>query len=79
MCGALCVAPAASLMGFSFASISVSSTWQKLQPFLMAISAVSFTIAYFSLYRSGTGPGYSASNQSCCGPDLLEDNRNGKS
>ncbi|MEO1652591.1 MAG: hypothetical protein AAFU64_03510, partial [Bacteroidota bacterium] len=49
LCGVVCVAPFASLLGFSSASVSM---WMEhLLPVFTAISAVAFTVAFYSIFR----------------------------
>ncbi len=52
ICGPICAAPLASLFGLSVAGSSASPVWKGLQPILIAVSAVAFTVAFFSLYRN---------------------------
>lgn len=49
-CVGVCVSPAASLFGISSATIVASPIVSAIEPLLIAISAVSFTISYYSLY-----------------------------
>jgi hypothetical protein len=49
-CIGVCVSPVASLFGISSATIASSPLVSALEPLLIAISAVSFTISYYSLY-----------------------------
>ena len=49
-CVGVCVSPVASLFGVSSATIASSPLVSALEPLLIAISAVSFTISYYSLY-----------------------------
>ena len=49
-CVGVCVSPVASLFGVSSATIASSPLVSALEPLLVAISAVSFTISYYSLY-----------------------------
>lgn len=49
-CVGVCVSPVASLFGISSATIAASPIVGALEPLLIAISAVSFTISYYSLY-----------------------------
>ncbi len=70
-CIGVCASPLASLFGVSSASIASSPLVGALEPLLIAISAVSFTISYYSIYvlpklNCGTG-------QDCaCTPDAKE-------
>lgn len=50
-CGGVCISPIASLFGVSSASIVSSPIVGALEPLLIAISAVSFTVSYYSLYK----------------------------
>jgi hypothetical protein len=49
-CVGVCVSPVASLFGISSATIAVSPIVNALEPLLIALSAVSFTVSYYSLY-----------------------------
>lgn len=49
-CVGVCASPVASLFGVSSATIANSPLINALEPALIAISAVSFTISYYSLY-----------------------------
>jgi len=49
-CVGVCASPIASLFGVSSAAIA-SSPWMSIvEPVLIALSAVSFTVSYYSLY-----------------------------
>jgi len=49
-CVGVCASPIASLFGVSSATIASSPLVSVLEPLLIAISAVSFTVSYYSLY-----------------------------
>lgn len=49
-CVGVCASPIASLFGVSSATIASSPLVSALEPLLIAISAVSFTISYYTLY-----------------------------
>lgn len=49
-CVGVCISPVASLFGISSASIAASPLISAIEPLLIAISAVSFTVSYYSLY-----------------------------
>ncbi|HOZ86882.1 MAG TPA: hypothetical protein PL029_03940 [Bacteroidia bacterium] len=49
-CVGVCASPVASLFGVSSATIANSPVVNALEPLLIAISAVSFTVSYYSLY-----------------------------
>ncbi|HEX7414612.1 MAG TPA: hypothetical protein VF411_11265 [Bacteroidia bacterium] len=49
-CVGVCVSPIASLFGISSATIAASPFVNALEPLLIALCAVSFTISYYSLY-----------------------------
>ncbi len=49
-CVGVCASPIASLFGISSATLANSPLINALEPVLIAISAVSFTISYYSLY-----------------------------
>ncbi|MEI8136172.1 MAG: hypothetical protein WCH21_02495 [Bacteroidota bacterium] len=49
-CVGVCASPIASLFGVSSATIASSPLVNALEPLLIAISAVSFTVSYYSLY-----------------------------
>jgi len=49
-CVGVCVTPIASLFGISAATIAASPLISILVPLFIALSAVSFTVSYYSLY-----------------------------
>lgn len=49
-CVGVCASPITSLFGISTASIAGSPVMSALEPLLIAISAVSFTVSYYTLY-----------------------------
>ncbi len=49
-CVGVCVSPVASIFGISSATIASSPIMSVIEPVLIALSAVSFTISYYSLY-----------------------------
>ena len=49
-CVGVCASPIASLFGVSTAAIASSPLLGVLEPLLIAISAVSFTVSYYQLY-----------------------------
>lgn len=49
-CIGVCASPLASIFGVSSATIASSPVIGALEPLLIAISAISFTISYYSLY-----------------------------
>ncbi len=49
-CVGVCASPIASLFGVSSATLADSPLISALEPVLIAVSAVSFTISYYSLY-----------------------------
>lgn len=49
-CVGVCVSPVASIFGISSATIAASPIVSAIEPLLIAISAVSFTSSYYSLY-----------------------------
>lgn len=49
-CIGVCASPVASLFGISSATLASSPIVSALEPILIAVSAVSFTISYYSLY-----------------------------
>ncbi len=49
-CVGVCVTPVASLFGISAATIAASPLTSILEPLFIALSAVSFTVSYYSLY-----------------------------
>lgn len=66
-CVGVCASPIASLFGVSSATIASSPLVSALEPLLIAISAVSFTVSYYSLYvlpKSNCNTG----NSCDCGP-----------
>lgn len=70
-CVGVCASPIASLFGVSSATIASSPVMNVLEPLLIAISAVSFTISYYSLYVI---PKYNCNTGNGCGcaPDDKE-------
>lgn len=50
VCVGVCASPIASLFGVSSATIASSPLVNALEPLLIAVSAVSFTVSYYSLY-----------------------------
>lgn len=71
-CIGVCASPVASLFGVSSAALANSPIVMAVEPLLIAASAVSFTISYYSLYvlpKSCAGP-------SCdCAPSAKEKRR----
>lgn len=49
-CVGVCVSPIASIFGISSATIAASPLVNALEPLLIAISAISFTASYYTLY-----------------------------
>jgi zona occludens toxin (predicted ATPase) len=49
-CVGVCASPIASLFGISSATMASSPWMSVIEPVLIAISAVSFTVSYYSLY-----------------------------
>ncbi len=49
-CIGVCASPVASLFGISTASLAGSPLLAALEPLLIAVSAVAFTVSYYSLY-----------------------------
>jgi hypothetical protein len=77
-CVGVCVSPVASIFGVSSATIAASPIVSAVEPLLIAISAVSFTSSYYSLYVL---PKYS-NNNSCgtgnecgCAPNEKENRK----
>jgi len=59
-CIGVCVSPVASIFGISSATLAASPWLSVLEPVLIALSAVSFTVSYYSIYvlpklNCGTG------------------------
>jgi hypothetical protein len=63
-CVGVCVSPVASLFGISSATVASSPLVSALEPLLIAISAVSFTVSYYSLYVI---PKFNCNTESACG------------
>lgn len=61
-CVGVCASPVASLFGISTAGFASSPLLGVLEPILIALSAVSFTISYYSIYVL---PKYSSCNTNC--------------
>lgn len=49
-CVGVCASPVASLFGISSATLASSPIISVLEPLLIAVSAVSFTVSYYSIY-----------------------------
>lgn len=49
-CVGVCASPVASLFGISSATMASSPWMGVIEPILIAISAVSFTVSYYSIY-----------------------------
>lgn len=62
-CVGVCATPITSLLGISTASLVSSPIMQAIEPILIAISAVSFTVSYYSLYVL---PKYSCNTTGSC-------------
>lgn len=67
-CVGVCASPIASLFGVSSATIASSPLVSALEPLLIAISAVSFTISYYSLYVIPKLNSCNSGNSCECGP-----------
>lgn len=67
-CVGVCASPIASLFGVSSATIASSPLVSALEPLLIAISAVSFTISYYSLYVLPKFSSCNTGNSCECGP-----------
>lgn len=67
-CVGVCASPIASLFGVSTATIASSPLVNVLEPLLIAISAISFTISYYSLYILPKFNNCSTGNACDCGP-----------
>lgn len=67
-CVGVCASPIASLFGVSSATIASSPLVSAVEPLLIAISAVSFTISYYSLYVLPKFNSCSSGNSCECGP-----------
>lgn len=67
-CVGVCASPIASIFGISSATIASSPLVSALEPLLIAISAVSFTISYYSLYVLPKFGNCNTGNSCDCGP-----------
>ena len=54
-CGVVCVATIAAALGLSSVSIFLNQWWDVLFPLMIALSSVSFTAAYFTIYKTTVG------------------------
>ena len=68
-CVGVCVTPIASIFGISAATIAASPVTAILEPLFIALSAVSFTVSYYSLYVIPKMTACGAGNNCACGPD----------
>lgn len=75
-CGAACFTPVLSIFGLSLSGLLVSGIWEVLQPLLIALSAVLYTVAYFSIYKK------QAASEHCfaqaCNSQLAKSKQSGK-
>lgn len=71
-CVGVCVSPVASLFGVSSATIAASPIVNAIEPLLIAISAVSFTVSYYSLYVLPKYNTCSTGDACACGPSDSE-------
>lgn len=73
-CVGVCVSPVASLFGISSATIAASPIVGAIEPLLIAISAVSFTVSYYNLYvlPKFTNNSCGTGNECGCGPNESE-------
>ena len=69
VCGTGCILPVATILGISTSGIFASVWWEVLQPIFMVISAVFFTVAYYTIYRQPK------LQNSCCGENDLKINQ----
>lgn len=67
-CVGVCASPVASLFGISTASIAGSPLMSALEPLLIAISAVSFTVSYYTLYVLPKFATCNSGADCACGP-----------
>ncbi|MES2477459.1 MAG: hypothetical protein V4561_00100 [Bacteroidota bacterium] len=67
-CVGVCASPVASLFGISTASIASSPLMSAVEPILIAISAVSFTVSYYTLYVLPKYAVCGTSADCACGP-----------
>ncbi len=76
-CVGVCVSPVASLFGISTATLATSPWVSALEPLLIALSAVSFTSSYYSLYVLPKFKTSSCDTGNACGcaPDPDESKR----
>jgi hypothetical protein len=71
-CVGVCASPVASLFGISTASIAGSTVMSALEPLLIAISAVSFTVSYYTLYVLPKFATCNTGADCACGPSDAE-------
>lgn len=74
-CIGVCASPVASLFGISTAGLANSPILNAIVPILIALSAVSFTISYYSLYVL---PKYNNCNTDCDCDTTAKSNRKEK-
>lgn len=74
-CVGVCASPIASLFGISTAGIASSPVISALEPLLIAISAVSFTVSYYSLYVLPKLNSCNANTNCRCGTTAEEKSR----
>ncbi len=68
-CIGVCASPISSLFGISSATMANYPIINALEPLLIAVSAVSFTISYYSIYVM---PKFNCKTDCACEPDAKE-------
>ena len=71
-CVGVCASPVASLFGISTAGIASSPVMSALEPLLIALSAVSFTVSYYTLYVLPKFATCNTGADCACGPNEKE-------
>jgi hypothetical protein len=68
-CVGVCATPVASLFGISAAGIATSPVFQVIEPLLIAISAVAFTVSWYSLYVLPRKAACDTDSSCACAPE----------
>lgn len=74
-CVGVCVTPVASLFGVSAATLAASPVIALLEPLFIALSAVSFTVSYYTLYAIPRKLSCSSGNTCNCATSPAENRR----
>lgn len=74
-CIGVCASPVASLLGISTAGLASSPLLNVFEPVFIAVSAVSFTISYYRLYKVAQPVSCATAEDCGCSPSLEKEKR----